>query len=48
VREIAANFCGLTVEHFGPAMVLEVFSDATGPSRHWMSNVAYTSGKRRP
>jgi len=23
-------------------------SDATGPSRHWMSNAAYTSGKRRP
>src|SRR5215471_16657322 len=23
-------------------------SDVTGPSRHWMSSVAYTSRKRRP
>jgi hypothetical protein len=48
VREIAANFCGVTVEHFEPAMVLEAFSDATGPSRHWMSNVGYTTINAAP
>jgi hypothetical protein len=48
VREIAANFCGFTVEHFGPAMVLEAFSDATGPSRHLLSNAAYTTSNAAP